>query len=478
MNPPLRKLSLTVIVMFVTLMLAATYIQFFRADALNADTRNARTLYKEFGTERGPIIVAGDAIASSTPTEGIYKYQRNYPAGDLYSHITGYFSVTHNSMTGLEKYGNSVLGGSDSSLWAQRIEDLFTGAQPQGGALALTIDPAAQKAAYEALAGRRGAVVAIDPQSGKILALLSSPAFDPNGIATQDKKAAEQYWEEISAQSDKPLLNRALGDDLYPPGSIFKVITAAALLEEGASPESVIDAPTTWTLPETNSVVHNTGGACGDGSGKASLRTALVESCNTAFAIAGANLGAEKLIATAEKFGFHKDLTTPLPVRPSRLPKPASKAALAMDAFGQQDVQVSPLQMALVAAAIANNGEMMQPYLIDKVLSADFAPVSQTSPTVLASPISSATAQYLSSMMQDAVEKNYGARVQVPGIKMAGKTGTAEVGGAKAPHAWFIGFEAAENSRVAVAVFIENGGYGIESAAPVAKAVMNAVVNK
>ena len=149
-----------------------------------------------------------------------------------------------------------------------------------------------------------------------------------------------------------------------------------------------------------------------------------------------------------------------------------------MDAFGQQDVQVSPLQMALVAAAIANNGEMMQPYLIDKVLSADFAPVSQTSPTVLASPISSATAQYLSSMMQDAVEKNYGARVQVPGIKVAGKTGTAEVGGAKSPHAWFIGFEAAENSRVAVAVFIENGGYGIESAAPVAKAVMNAVVNK
>ncbi len=478
MNPPLRKMSVLVIVMFVTLMMAATYIQFFRAPELNADARNVRTLYREYGTDRGPIIVAGEPITTSQPVDDPYNFLRTYSNGPLYGHVTGYFSTVFNSMTGIEREANSVLGGSDSSLATQRLEDLITGSQPKGGAVSLTLDPLAQRAAYDALGGRRGAVVAIEPSTGRILALVSSPSYDPNLLATRDRATANEAWTNYLADDAEPLLNRATGGDLYAPGSVFKVITAAAMIEDGLTPESLVEAPHSFSPPGTTHEIFNPlQRACGDGSGEVPLRTAFQESCNTAFAIGGLDLGAEKMTSMAEAFGFHQELSIPLTVRPSRFPDPADQAILAMDSFGQRDVVVSPLQMAMMASAVANDGVIMQPYLIEETLTADLAVVSTTSPSEFSEPITKETADYLESMMIDVVNRGTGSHAALGNIQVAGKTGSAQVSG-QSPHAWFVGFDATDAPQVAVAVFIENGGDGGTVAGPVARAVIDAVVNQ
>lgn len=458
-------------------MIALTYIQFFAAPTLNSDSRNVRTLYKEFGVKRGAIIAGGEEIANSVPAEGPYKFQRQYSDGPLYSALTGYFSIAYTSMTGLEREENGVLGGSADSFATQRLKELFTGESPQGGSISLTINPKAQQAADKALRGRRGAVVALEPSTGKILALVSTPSFDPNEIASLDGAVARKSWEALNADENKPLLNRAIGGDLYAPGSVFKIITATAMLENGATPDTIIEAPTTWTPPNTSVEITNTSGVCGDGSGKTDLRTAIKLSCNTPFAIAGMNLGAEKMIETAEQFGFHKNLTIPLNVRPSVFPNTDDPAALAMDSFGQRDIQVSPLQMAMVASAVANKGTLMTPYLVDQVLTADLEVVKQTSPKEFSQPMSESTAAALTSMMLDVTKYNR-INKSVPGIEVAGKTGTAELGENVNPHAWFIGFDATDNPKVAVAVFVENGGWGYKEAAPIGMSVINAVVNE
>ncbi|MCI6574059.1 MAG: penicillin-binding protein [Arcanobacterium sp.] len=473
MNQPLRKLTAIVIVMFLMLIGALTYIHFFQAPSLNADSRNVRTIYQEYGTDRGNIVVAGEPIADSVPAKGQYKFQRTYADGPLYAPITGYFSVAYNSLTGLERSQNTLLSGSDSSLITQRIQELITGKQPRGGSVALTINPAVQKAAMDALDGRTGAVVAIEPTTGKILALVSSPSFDPNKLASHTFATAEEAWNAYQADEQQPLLNRAIGGDLYPPGSTFKIVTASAMLESGLTPDSMVDAPTSYTLPGTNTQIYNAVGVCGDGSGKATLRTALVLSCNTTFAAGGVAVGAEKLIEKAKQYGFGQDLDIGLPTTASRFPQPADKASLAMDSFGQKDVQASPLQMAMIAAAVANHGTLMKPYLVDQTLTADLAVVSQTNPTVFSQPISRTTADQLTSMMKDVVSHTPSAAVS--GVNTAGKTGTAENAGDD--HAWYIGFEAAEKSRIAVAVFVEHGGFGSVTAAPIAAQVIQAATS-
>lgn len=479
MNPPLRKLLVVIVIMFITLMAAATSIQFFRAGSLNADARNARTLYREYGIDRGPMIVAGTPITSSEPASGPYSYQRTYSQPELYAHVTGYLSVTHNSMTGLERAENEVLGGSADALATQRLGELLTGRQPQGGGVALTIDPQAQQAAWDALGNRRGAVVAIEPDTGRILALVSKPAFDPNLIASHDAQTANSAWENYLADEAKPLINRAIGGELYAPGSAFKIITAAAMIENGLTADSVVQAPHSYSPPGTSHEIYNPlRRDCGDGSGAVSLRTAFVQSCNTAFAIGGIDLGADKLGQMARAFGFEQELQIPLAVRPSRFPEPEDQAALAMAAFGQRNVLTSPMQMAMVAAAVANNGTLMKPYLVDQTLTADLGVISQTSPQVLANPISATTAAELRSMMVDVVNRGTGSFAALPGVQVAGKTGSAEIAAGVEPHAWFAGFDATDKPRVAVGVFVENGGDGGHAAGPVAQAVIGAVVSK
>lgn len=488
MNKPTRQLATLIIVMFLALMAAATWIQFFRASDLAADERNVRTLYHEYGTERGKIIVDGQTIASSVPTDsGPYKFQRVYESPDLYAHITGYFSVTFNSITGLERAENPVLGGSDSQLATQRIQELVMGTQPKGGSVELTIDPAIQAAAVKALGDQKGAVVALNPKTGAILALVSTPSYDTNALASRDRATATATWEQLTTDPNKPLVNRAIGGDQYAPGSVFKIVTTAALLENDPSlnADTVVEAPRSWRPPDTDREIKNYGGSvCGDGSGKATLRTAFIESCNTPFAIMSIDLGADKLVEQAKNFGFEESFSIPLEVSASRFPVPTSKASLAMDSFGQHDVMVTPLQMAMVGAAVANDGTLMTPYLVERTYTADLELLSESEPTIYSQAIRTSTATALQEMMIEDVRTGTGHKAAISGIEVAGKTGTAETGNGKAPHSWFVAYAPADNPQIALAIVVENSGHagnqgtGGTVAAPLAKQILTAGLQK
>jgi peptidoglycan glycosyltransferase len=233
MNDQIRRLTVVVVLMFLALMVASTSVQFVQAGDLNADGRNVRTIYREYGRERGPIVVEGTPIVTSEPVDDAYSYLRVYQQPEAYAHVTGYFSVVHSSMTGMERAGNEVLNGDDPGLLLARLQSLFTGSQPRGGAVELTIDPAVQAAAIEGLGDQRGAAVALDPSTGAILAMYSSPSFDPNGLASHDRAEAQAAYDALVADPDRPLLNRAIGGDTYAPGSTFKLVTASAMLESG-----------------------------------------------------------------------------------------------------------------------------------------------------------------------------------------------------------------------------------------------------
>lgn len=487
MNKPTRQLASLVIIMFLSLLAAATWIQFIKASDLSADDRNVRTIFREYGKERGKIIVDGQVIASSVPTEnGRYKFQRVYESPELYAHITGYFSTSLNSMTGLERAENSVLGGSDSDLATQRLQELIGGEQPRGGSVELTIDPAMQKTAYDALDGQKGAIVALNPKTGEILALVSYPSFDTNKLASPDGNISAAYAHELEEDSNKPLDNRAIGGDQSSPGSTFKVVTAAAALENDPSltADTLVEAPATWKPPDSDKKIANYGGhSCGTTTGKVALRTAMTLSCNPPFAILAVDMGADKFIEQTESFGFGKPLNIPLEVTPSRVPMPTSQAGLAMDAFGQNDVMVTPLQMAMVAAAVANDGTLMTPYLVKRTYTADLELISETEPTIYSQPMRTSTAAEIQKMMVDVVRIGGGTSAAIPGIQVAAKTGTAEVPG-KAPQSWFIGYAPADDPQIAVAIFVENSGragddgLGATVAAPMAKQIFTVGLSK
>jgi len=481
-NRPIRRLATVVVVMFLALMMGATSVQFFQADRLNADPRNVRTVYREYGRDRGPIVVAGEAVARSEPVDDNYEYQRVYPHGELYGHVTGYFSTAHNRLTGLEMSENEVLNGTSSSLLLQRIQTLVTGNQPQGGAIELTIDPNAQRAAADALGDRRGAVVALDPETGAILSMVSTPGFDPNALATHVREDADGAYERYTSQeAGSPLTNRAIGGDQYPPGSSFKVITAAAALESGevAGPDAMVPGPTTLDLPQTSHVIYNPERLpCGDGSGEVTLTQAFRQSCNTTFGQLSMDMGEDTLREQAEAFGFGEDLDVPQSVTPSRFPDDPTPPELAMSGIGQASVRVTPMQMAMVAAAVANDGTQMQPYLVARELTADLEEVSSTQPRTLRESVSPETADALSTMMVEVVENGTGTAAQIPGVTVAGKTGTAQVSEGVEAHSWFIGFaDAGDGPEVAVAALVENGGDGGSTAGPIAREVMQAVLS-
>ena len=484
MNQPLRRLATVVVVMFVVLIGGVSWVQFVQASALNNDPRNVRTLYREYGKPRGPIVVAGQAIASSTPSDDAFGYQRSYANGPLYSSVTGFYSVV-NGASGLESAENGVLTGSADSLFLTRLQDLITGKQPLGSSVELTINPAAQQAAWDALGDQRGAVVAIDPTTGAILAMVSKPGYDPNVLASHDTAAAGAAYKELLAADGNPLLNTAI-KETYAPGSTFKLITAAAALESGRyAADTSIPSPTVLPLPQTSATITNFGGEkCGDGT-SSTLADALRISCNTAFAQLGMDLGQDALAAQAKKFGFDNDgLTIPMPVTKSAFPPGLDAPQTAQSAIGQFSVRVTPLQMAMVAAAIANGGQLMEPYLVQTVRTADLDVVSKASPSVLSTAVSPTTATALRDMMIGVVENGTGTAAKIPGIQVAGKTGTAQTTDNSAPHAWFTAFAPADAPRVAVAVIVEHGGTlgneatGGRVAAPIAKAVMQAVLGK
>jgi peptidoglycan glycosyltransferase len=483
MNKPIRRVSFIVAVLFCTLLLSTTWIQFVTAKTLDDRPDNRRTLLESYSRERGAILVAGTPIAKSVPTNDDLKYVRIYPKAKLYSQVTGYYSFTYGAGGGLEGAADSLLSGKSDKLFYRRIVDMVTGKAPSGASLELTINPKAQEAADKALGDRRGAVVALNPQTGAILAMVSHPQYDPSSLAGHNLKSVQTAWKSLNKAPGRPMLNRAIGGDLYPPGSTFKVVTAAAALSSGKfTEESQIPGPATLVLPGSDvDLPTDDHQPCGPGD-KTTLTHALEISCNSAFGWLGLDLGGEALRSQAAKFGFGDTLRIPMRVSPSRVPAQMNKPSSAQAAIGQYDVRVTPLQMAMVSAAIANKGTVMSPYLIKDTRNSSLDVIDQTQPEQLSQAISPDVAAALTRMMLTVVASGTGTAAQIPGIEVAGKTGTAQHAKGADPHAWFIAFAPANNPQIAVAVVVENGGNagseasGGKVAAPIAGQVIESVL--
>jgi peptidoglycan glycosyltransferase len=484
-NAPIRRLSGLVAFLFAALLVSSTYIQFVQAQELRERPDNRRTLLATYARERGQILVDGAPIAKSVATDDELKWLRTYPQGRLYPHVTGYYSFTYGAGGGLEGAENGLLSGESGKLFYRRVTDMLTGKRAAGASLELTLNPAAQKAADEALGDQRGAVVALNPGTGEILAMVSHPAYDPAALSSHDSRKVQAAWTSLNADPNRPMVNRAIAGNLYPPGSTFKIVTAAAALESGKyTEESVLPGPARLELPQTTAGLPNSNRqACGPNN-RTTLKHALEISCNTAFGWLGMQLGADAFRNQAAKFGMGDDLRIPMAVAPSSVPSELNQPQLAQSAIGQYDVRVTPLQVAMISAAVANNGIVMRPYLVKSVHSADLEVVEEARPEQLSQAVSAETAGALTRMMQAVVESGSGTAAQISGVDVAGKTGTAQHARGKAPHAWFTGFAPADNPQVAVAVVVEDGGNagneaaGGRVAAPIAKAVMQAVVGK
>ena len=480
MNATIRRSAWMMGLLILVLIINANVLAVVRDDALRARDGNRRQIIDEYGHQRGSILVGRRAIAKSVSTDQRLDYLRTYSDGSLYAPATGYYSIY--GSTGIESYENDVLTGDDDRLFVDRLTNLFTGQQPQGGNIVLTLDADAQRAAYQGLDGQAGAVVALDPFTGAILALVSVPSFDPNLLASHDPAQVTKNYDRLREDPDSPLLNRAT-QQLYPPGSLFKVVVAAAALESGKyRPDApLIPAPAVLDLPDTTAVIRNYDGAPCFG-GRASLTQALAISCNTAFANVGMDLGDDALRKQAEAFGFNKSVDTPLPVVPSVYPSDLDTPQTAQSAIGQYDVRASVMQMAMVGAGVANGGAVMQPYLVAEEQAPDLSSLSVTEPEQLSRAVSPSVAGALTDMMVGVVTNGTGVNAAIPGITVAGKTGTAEDGSRRPPHVWFMSFAPAEDPQVAVAVIVENGGRlgydatGGAVAAPIARAVMEAVL--
>ncbi|MDR3360593.1 MAG: serine hydrolase [Bifidobacteriaceae bacterium] len=484
MNREIRRITAVAAAMISALLVACTVIQFGQAGALRDDARNSRTFYDSFNRDRGPIMTrGGDVIARSAKVDDDYSYQRSYANGQLYAPVTGYVTVV-GQPTGLELIENKVLLGTADSLFSikTRLRDLFTGVEPTGGAVELTIDPASQQAAWDALGDVRGAAVVLDAKTGEILALVSKPTFDPNSLAVHDAEAVTETYKSLAEDPAHPLYNRAIAGDLYAPGSTFKLITAAAALESGDfTADSQLEAPTALALPQSSAKLTNFGDSTCSGSGKMTLAAALTVSCNTAFGWLGLQLGQNQIAQQAKKFGFGQELSIPLYVSPSTFPEKMDQAQTAMAAIGQFDDKVTPLQMALVTAAIANGGQVMTPRLVRSERDEDLTVANQTQAEPLSQAMSEANANILRDMMVKVAEDGTGRRARVDGVTVGAKTGTAEQGPGQPPDVWTTAFGEVHGRVAAVAVVVEDGGAagakgsGGTVAAPMAADILRAV---
>jgi penicillin-binding protein A len=486
-NAQIRRVASVVLVAFLLLFAAPLYWQVLAAGRLNNDPRNGRVLVKEYSIERGQIVLPdGTPVARSIPTKDTLKYERRYPQGPRYGMITGFDSLVFGRSLAESEF-NSFLLGKAPEQFAQNLSDLLTARPNPGGTLVLTLDPAAQRAAESALGNHKGAVVALDPTTGKVLAMTTYPRYDPNDLSSHDTKAVRKAWNALQKDPDSPLMNRAAGAR-YPPGSTFKVITAAAALEDGMHPDTTRKNELTYTPPQTTKSIQNFGGEnCFGGKDPLQLQEALEVSCNTYFAHLGVDLGTKRLVDEAEKFGLNSDSPFQLPgAAKSVIPTNLDPPALAQSAIGQRDVAVTPLQMAQVIATVANGGRRMAPYVVDRVLSPDGTKtVKRFEPTSLGQTIPSDVADQLKQMLGLVVNgpQGTGGAAKIPGLDVFGKTGTAQHGSAEAPHAWFLGASSKGAKSIAVAVIVEDGGdLGSEAtgghvSAPIAQKVMQAYLN-
>ncbi|MFI5714910.1 peptidoglycan D,D-transpeptidase FtsI family protein [Nocardia sp. NPDC051750] len=483
MNTPVRRVAMAVMAMIVALLLNATYVQVIKADDYRADPRNSRVLLDEYSRQRGQISAGGTVLASSVATDDRYKYLRVYPTDpSAFAPVTGFYSMQYGS-TGLERAEDPVLNGSDGQLFGSRLVDLVSGRDPRGGNVVTTIDPVMQQVAYSELTskGYTGSVVAIEPSTGKILTMVSTPSYDPNLLSGHDGAQGTEAWETLSADENQPMVNRAISQT-YPPGSTFKVVVTAAALSNGvANPQSQFTAAPNITLPGTSTTLENyNGSTCGSGA-TATLYDAFRRSCNTAFVELGVDVGAAALEDEAAAFGIGPHRGIPMPVAESTVGNIPDDAALAQSSIGQRDVALTPLDNAVIAATVANGGVRMEPYLVDQLQNPDLSELATTEPVSVGQAVSGEVASTLTDLMVASEENTAGSGGSA--YRIASKTGTAEHGADPRntpPHAWYIAFAPAENPKIAIAVIVENGGdralaaTGGSVAAPVARAVLDA----
>jgi peptidoglycan glycosyltransferase len=494
MERQIRRLGIALMVLFVIAFAQVNYLQVFAADRIADDPANARRqLIAEYKVDRGSILAADGTtvLASSRRSPGDLRFQRRYPHGELYAHETGFYSFVF-GRTELEQAFNDFLAGDAPELLQQTLTDLILGRPKQGATIVTTLDPEIQEAAAAAAAAEEGdvAIAAIDPATGDVLALVSEPTYDPNLLASQDPKVVRDAWDVLNEDPEKPLLSRA-SDELFPPGSTFKLVTASAALENGFGPDSLWPNPNELDLPLTDATIENFGGSTCSGGSQITLADALRQSCNVVFGAVGLELGAEALAEQARDYGFTPEAGEDLvpfdiPWTSGVFPAPETFAerepAVAISAIGQQDVAANPLQMALVAAAIGNGGVEMQPRLVTEARDPTGQVIAEFAPQEFSQPLSAANAAALTQMMVGVVESGTGTAAQIPGVTVAGKTGTAQHGEGANPHAWFVSFAPAEAPEVAVAVIVLDGGSlsseatGGQLAAPIARAVLEAAL--
>ena len=491
MNRTVRRIALMLAVAFAALIVQLTYVQVVEAERFAEHPANRRLLVKEYSLERGSIVAGDTILAQSKLTNDNLKYLRAYPGERLWGHITGYYSIVF-GRAGLEQtYNNFLIGAGPEDRWENIVDDIL-GRARKGHTLLLTIDPDLQALAAKALKGQRGAVAAINPENGEVLALYANPSFDPNPLSSHDLTAVRSSWDKLNANPAKPLLFRAT-QERYPPGSTFKVVMTAAALEDGIPKTKTYPNPRVLELPLTDRTLKNfSGGACA-GGGRISMAQALRVSCNTTFAQIGMELGPEKIEEMTRRFGFG---TPPIgfdlqAVSSCFVAEPGTGCAepsldapqTAFSSIGQFSVRVTPLQMAIVAAAASNGGMLVRPHVVREIQDFTGKVIHVVSPEPDGPIFSRQTAETLRDLMIDVVDNGTGKPAAIPSLRgeMGGKTGTAQTGvEGENPHVWFIAF----GPGIAVAVVVENGGdaggdaTGGRVAGPIAKALIEAVQEK
>ncbi|MDQ0751272.1 peptidoglycan glycosyltransferase [Streptomyces africanus] len=483
MTRHIRHAGVFCALLLVALLLNAARVQVVQAPAYDGNPANRRPEIFRYGQPRGDILVGGRPVTGSKDTREHLRYERTYTEGPLYAPVTGFASQLYGT-TLLEKAEDGILSGTDPMLAPFPLWNDFTRARSRGGDVVTTLDPAAQRAAYQGLAGRKGAVAALEPSTGRILALVSAPSYDPRPLSGNGAEAA-RAWRRLNADRDRPMLNRAVRQT-YPPGSTFKVVTAAAALDSGVvrDLDEPTDSPDPYTLPGTRARLTNASRGCRD----ASLREAFTLSCNTVFAKLGVEVGAPDMTATAHAFGFDNPaLRVPFPVARSTFGTSLDSAQLALSSIGQYNTRATPLQMAMVAAAVANGGQVREPYLVERTTRPGGSTLAAAGPRAVRQAMYPSTAVRLRALMREVVEDGTGHRAAIRGAKVGGKTGTAQhgLGNSGTPYAWFVSWAQGDRDpapRVAVAVVVEDAEAdrgdisGGGDAAPIARAVMKAVL--
>jgi len=502
LNRSIRRVSIAVLILFLILLVNVNYLQAVEAPSLANGQLNDRTEYDQTQVQRGDIVTQdGVTIAGTKQVNGsLFKYQRTYSNGPAYAPVTGYDTIftasqAPNYATGVEKAENSLLSGTGDQLAFRNFIDMITDKPQKGASVQVTINSKAQLAAYQGLqstlAGKTingvqqvGGVVALNPSTGAILAMASYPSYNPNALTVENTGTAGDLVTKLSGENPSPLINNATQTTL-PPGSSFKIVTSSAWYGSSAAnnPQTSVYSPQPLKLQNGNLLNNDNDEQCGNGSGHTPVITAFAQSCNTPFANIGALLGGPTINATAEKYGFNKALDIPgVTTAASSFVAEADPSLTALDAIGQHDTTETPLQEAMVAATVANNGVLMKPYLIDQVTASDLSVVEQTQPQELGQPISATVAGYEKQMMIAVVQDSDGTGFQfnqsaLNGLEIAGKTGTAQNGQSAQPDAVFTAFAPADNPKIAVGVMIEGGGYGAAAAEPIAVAVIKAYLD-